>query len=124
MLTSPLAIDGEPFHSAVEALRWAFNALQERGSGAWCAHAVPRRGDTVPRPCEPIDVVRVCDMVIEKYGLSDHQQGLIVCAALGELSGAQWQSAQWRSIEDRLTFYLQDKGIVYCPEKCAEEPSP
>jgi hypothetical protein len=120
---SPLAIDAEPFHSAVDALRWAFAAVQERGSGAWCPAAVPQRGDTTPRPCEPVDVIRVCDMVIEKYRLDQQEQTLIVCAGLGTLSGQQWRSAQWQAIEDRLTWYLQAKGIVQRPGGQPEEPN-
>lgn len=94
-LVSPLAIDAEPFESAVDALRWAFQAVQERGSGAWCPRAVVHQADTTPRPCEPVDVIRVCDMVIAKYRLDEHEQSLIVCAGLGNLSHAQWTSAKW-----------------------------
>ena len=112
MLTSPLAVDAEPFATVLEALHWAVAAMQERGSGAWMAHAIPHRPGAVARPCEPIDIVRVCDMVIEKYDLDHHEQTLIVCAGLGTLDGAQLASAAWRRIEDRLAYYLADRGIL------------
>ena len=110
-MQSPLAVDAQPFETALECLRWAFVSLQHRGSGAWHGKYV-RAEAGVRRPCEPLDVVRVCDMVIKKYELDQGAQGLIVCAALGNLSPEQWQSAQWLMIERRLAFYLADRGFL------------
>lgn len=120
---SPLAIDAEPFDSAESAIAWAWALKVNPSSGAFSHRFVPLE-KSIPRPCEPEDVLIVLDRVIRQYRLDHEEIGLIRSLGwMGPTAGLS-QHPKWPLLRERLTFHLQDKGIVRRPGGHTEEPGP
>jgi hypothetical protein len=109
-MTSPWRMDAQPFESVEEALTWGLHMWQNRGSGAYSHRFVPAAAG-IPRPCEPIDIIKTCEMVAEKYGQRSDLR-LIEAVAFGGLTAEQAASAEWRALESRLRFSFERKGIM------------
>ncbi len=110
-MRAPLIEDAEPFDSVESALIWAFMKSNDN-SGAFSRHYVRAEGG-IPRPCEPVDVLRIVDMVTQKYGLDRREVDLIRRCGWGnsrEVSGDE----RWPRIEALLRFYMERKGIIHC----------
>jgi hypothetical protein len=108
-------IDGtEPFPTAEDAWFWFIQAWTARHDGA----RIVAGAGAVPRPCEPIDVLRTLERLYrQRRLLRDH------VAVLGHYGrrllppdpahGAEARAdALWREALDRLGMALKDKGIV------------
>jgi len=103
-----------PFASAEEAWFWFVQAHEARHAGGRVLAGV---GD-VPRPCEPVDLLRTVDRLYrQRRLLRDH---LCVLAHYGRRLAApdprRHQEARasslWREAFDRLAPVLRGKGIV------------
>lgn len=108
------AVAGIPFPSAEEAWFWFVRAQEAKAAGARIAAA---RAE-VPRPCEPIDLMRVIDGLYRHRRLiRDH---LHVLAHYGRRSAApdperrreQRAWALWREAFGLIEPVLRGKGIV------------
>jgi hypothetical protein len=89
----------QPFASAIEALRWAFAA-------------VPRRHNTQPRPCRPVDVLRAVKDANTACGFARPERLLILRAAFGRLNSREAASPAWLHVQHRLTQHLAARGLV------------
>lgn len=110
----PMQTRTEPFRSAEEAWLWTMGALVARREGQRYS---PGRG-TLPRPCEPDDVVRCLDMLYRRRRIDlVHARILRIW---GERQAApnpahtsercDWRL--WREAMERLEWLLRVKGIV------------
>lgn len=113
-LVSPLAIDAEPFDSAESAIAWAWAFRPGASSGAFAHRFVPAER-SIPRPCEPADVLIVVDRVIAQYRLDEEEVGLIRTLGWNGPIAELADHPKWPLLRERLTFHLQDKGIVQRP---------
>lgn len=105
---------GVPFGSTEEAWFWFVRAQEARAEGARCAAGL---GD-VPRPCEPVDLLRAVDGLYRQRRLArDH---LAVLAHYGRRSMApdprrrseRRASSLWSEAVAHLDPVLRGKGIV------------
>lgn len=112
---APVAIEGaQPFRSAEDAWFWFIEAWTARHAGA----RIVAGAGLVPRPCEPIDVLRVLERLYrQRRLLRDH------VAVLGHYGRrllppdprrpAEHRAHRiWREALDRLGSALRAKGIV------------
>ncbi len=107
-------VPGVPFGSAEEAWFWSVRAQEARAEGARCGAGL----GLVPRPCEPLDVMRAVDRLYRQRRLArDH---LHVLVHYGRRSmppdpdrfREQRASVLWREAFDHIGTVLRDKGIV------------
>lgn len=103
-----------PFANAEEAWFWFIQAYDARHAGA---RVIAGDAD-VPRPCEPLDMLRAIDRLYRQRRLvRDH---LCVLVHYGRRFDAPHPnrytearaSSLWREAFDRITPVLQGKGIV------------
>ncbi|MEI6558952.1 MAG: hypothetical protein WCO00_11145 [Rhodospirillaceae bacterium] len=108
------AVPGQPFDSSEEAWFWFVQAHDARAAGA----RVTAGQGLVPRPCEPVDVLRVVDRLYRQRRLvRDH---LAVLVHYGRRLMApdparrleQRASGLWAEAFAALTPALRTKGIV------------
>ena len=104
----------QPFRSAEEAWFWTMAALVARRDGA---RYTARQG-TVPRPCEPDDVVKCLDTLYRRRRIE------LLHARIMRVWGERQMSPNpahprercdwrlWREAMDRLEWMLRVKGIV------------
>jgi hypothetical protein len=103
-----------PFASTEEAWFWFVQAQEARSSGA---RIVAGRG-TVPRPCEPLDMMREVDRLYRQRKLiRDHLHVLVhygrrLMAPNPERRLEIRASSLWREALAFLDPVLRDKGIV------------
>lgn len=111
---APSVGDAEPFPSAEAAWFWFVECWQARHAGA---RVVAGAGDR-PRPCEPVDVLRVVDRLYrQRRLLRDH---VLVLGHYGRRALApdprrrreQRAHGLWAEALDRLAEALRVKGIV------------
>ncbi len=104
----------EPFASAAEAWFWFIQAQAARNDGARYALGA----GTIPRPCEPVDILRVLDRLHRNRRLQmDH---LLVLRHYGRRMMAPdprrikeaCAHKIWTEALERITPALQRKGIV------------
>jgi hypothetical protein len=106
--------DAVPFRTVEEAWFWFVQAQDARSSGA---RFVAGAG-TVPRPCEPLDLMRVVDRLYRNRRLlRDHLHVLVhygrrLAAPDPQRSVEARASALWREALDRIAPVLRGKGIV------------
>jgi hypothetical protein len=99
MTQTGAAAEPQPFRSAIEALRWAFAAL-------------PKHHDARPRPCRPVDVLRLCAEASDTWRFAEPERLLILRAAFGLLDSRQAASPRWLHVEHRLTQHFTAQRIV------------
>lgn len=103
-----------PFDSVEEAWFWFVQAQEARASGA---RIVAGRG-MVPRPCEPLDMIRVVDRLYRQRKLiRDHLHVLVhygrrLMAPDPDRRLEARASGLWREALDFLDPILREKGIV------------
>ncbi|WP_114393159.1 hypothetical protein [Oleisolibacter albus] len=108
------AVTPVPFASSEEAWFWFVQAQEARLAGARIRAG---QGD-VPRPCEPLDVVRVVDRLYrQRQLLRDHLAVLVHygrrCLAPDPERGREQRACTlWREALTRLEPVLRHKGIV------------
>lgn len=106
--------DSVPFVSTEEAWFWFVQAQEARSSGA---RIVAGRG-TVPRPCEPLDMMREIDRLYRQRKLiRDHLHVLVhygkrLMAPDPERRLESRASSLWREALAFLDPVLREKGIV------------
>lgn len=102
----------EPFRSAEQAWFWTVAALAARHAGA------TRPGGSVPRPCDPDDVMRCLDLLYWRKRIDlSHAR---VLRAWGERGVApdgrhpaeRREARLWEEAMDRLDWPLRVRGIV------------
>ncbi|MBN8926732.1 MAG: hypothetical protein J0H19_08915 [Rhodospirillales bacterium] len=104
----------EPFRSAEEAWLWTMGALVARREGQ---RYTPGRG-TLPRPCEPDDVVRCLDMLYRRRRIDlVHARILRIWGERQAVPNPAHASERcdwrlWREAMERLEWPLRVKGIV------------
>lgn len=110
--TATGTLPAEPFRSAEQAWFWTMRSLQARRDGARSS------GRSVPRPCDPDDVVRCLDQLY-RVGRIDlaHGRALRRWGERQEVPGGGSAPAGadvqlWREAMDRLDWPLRAKGIV------------
>ena len=112
----PAGIAPEPFRSAEQAWFWTVAALEARHAGA------TRPGGSVPRPCDPDDVMRCLDLLYWRKRIDlSHAR---VLRAWGERGVApdmrhpaeRREARLWTEALDRLDWPLRVRGIVVTPE--------
>jgi len=109
---------GEPFRSSQEAWIWAMTCLVARDEGARFGAG---RGQT-PRPCEPVDLLRVLDALVRQGHL--HRGHAKVLQTYGRrltmpddmVPGEAKACRIWHEAMDRMTAPLRRKGIVEMPD--------
>ncbi len=103
-----------PFSSAEEVWFWFIRAQEAKASGARIKAGMALN----PRPCEPVDVLRIVDRLYrQRRLLRDH---LLVLAHYGRRLMAPdpdyrrevRASSLWREAFDRIEPTLRSKGIV------------
>lgn len=108
-----------PFSSAEEAWFWFINAQQARNDGA---RFVAGQG-TLPRPCEPVDILRIVDRLYRhRRLLRDH---LLVLRYYGRRhmppDGRRVREMRahkiWSEAMERMEGAFVRKGIVEPPRK-------
>jgi hypothetical protein len=101
----------EPFEDVEQAWFWTMGALRARHDGASAG-----RG-SVPRPCEPDDVVRCLDQLY-RHRRIDLAHARILRSwgerqmAPGADNGSRHDAALWREALGRLDCLLRGKGII------------
>jgi hypothetical protein len=104
----------QPFRSAEEAWLWTMAALVARREGA---RYVAGQG-TVPRPCEPDDVVKCLDQLYRRRRIDLlHARILRIWGERQAAPNPAYASERcdwriWREALDRLEWPLRVKGIV------------
>ena len=102
----------EPFGSAEEAWFWTMGALRARRENT------ASQSRSVPRPCDPDDVIRCLDRLYRQRRITlEHAR---VMRIWGERQspphtgrfGLRGEAALWREAMLRLEFPLRMKGIV------------
>lgn len=115
---SPPETRAVPFHSAEEAWFWFIAAQAARNDGA---RFVAGQG-LLPRPCEPVDILRVLDRLYrQRMLLRDH---LLVLRHYGRRHLAPDPRrikevraySLWREALERIEPVLIRKKIVRCPD--------
>jgi len=109
-----LHIPAQPFATVEEAWFWFVEAQQAQMDGA----QVRAGRALVPRPCEPVDIVRTVDRLYrQRRMLRDHLTVLVHFGrrhlAPEPQRPAEAQAAEvWREAMERLAPALRAKGIV------------
>ncbi|WP_159996656.1 hypothetical protein [Roseomonas sp. 18066] len=107
----------EPFASAEQAWFWTMNALVARREGA----RIVAGAGTVPRPCEPDDVVKCLDRLYRQRRIDlAHARILRLWGERGQAPDPRalrerGDSRLWREALSRLDWPLRQKGIVAGP---------
>ena len=105
----------EPFRSAEQAWFWTIAALTARHAGA------TRAGGSVPRPCDPDDVIRCLDLLYWRKRIDlAHAR---VLRAWGERGvppdgrhpAERTEARLWNEALERLEWPLRVRGIVVSP---------
>lgn len=103
-----------PFDSAEEAWFWFMPAYEARHQGAKIVAGI----GSMPRPCEPLDIMRVLDRLYRQRRLfADHLRVLAHYGRRGSPPDAYRRAelkaySLWHEAMDRLTPALKRKGIV------------
>lgn len=100
-----------PFRSAEDAWFWTIGALRARHEGA------RRDGPSMPRPCEPDDVVRCLDGLYRRRRIDlGHARVLRTWGerqmAPASCLGRGGECRLWQEAMERLDPILRQKGIV------------
>ena len=106
----PPPFDGnQPFEDGEQAWLWTVGALRARDDGARSG-----RG-SVPRPCDPDDVIRCLDQLYRRRRIDLAHARVLHLWGERQMApdGASRQGAMlWREALDRLESLLRSKGIV------------
>ncbi len=103
---------GQPFETAEQAWFWTMGALRARHEGAACSGRA-----SVPRPCDPDDILRCLDRLYRHRRIDlGHAR---ILRRWGERQvpprpdgAAHRDAVLWREALDRLDGMLREKGIV------------
>lgn len=104
----------QPFASAEEAWFWFSTAYQARLDGATIRAGLA----DVPRPCEPLDIIRLVDRLYrQRLLLLEHMKVLIDYGKKrmvpdGRRQGEARHEYLWRQAMEVLEFNFRRKGIV------------
>lgn len=106
-------VPGVPFSSPEEVWFWFVQAYEARAAGARVI-----AGDGIPRPCEPLDIMRIIDRLYrQRQLLRDH---LCVLVHYGRrlLPPSPYHHREmranslWHEAFKRITPVLREKGII------------
>ena len=110
----PAAKVAEPFDSAEEAWFWFIAAYQARLDGAQIRAGMAK----VPRPCEPIDIIRLVDRLYrQRMLLIEHMRVLLHYgkrhhAPDGRRPRETKAEILWQQAMEVLEYNFRAKGIV------------
>ena len=108
----------EPFRSAEQAWFWTIAALTARHEGA------TRPGGSVPRPCDPDDVMRCLDLLYYRKRIDlSHARvlrdwGERGVAPDGRYPAERTEARLWQEALERLDWPLRVRGIVVSLPRC------
>ncbi|MDB5477998.1 MAG: hypothetical protein JWM96_493 [Alphaproteobacteria bacterium] len=101
--------NAEPFPSAEAAWFWCVQTSEAIHSGA---RLKPGRA-TTPRPCEAVDIQKVVLRLADKKILTKaHVRAMVAYGPRHLRPSQKIHAAAWSQAMERLTPYLQQKGIV------------
>jgi hypothetical protein len=109
---SPRKAPAEPFASSEQAWFWTMAALRARHEGA------SRPGGSVPRPCEPDDVILCLDSLYRRKRIDlGHARVLRVWGERGaapdaRVAAERIEARLWGEAMDLLDWPLRVRGIV------------
>ena len=83
-----------PFHTAEEAWFWFIQANQARLDGARYKSA---EGRNVPRPCEPIDILRILDRLYRTRRLMMDHLRVLRYYGLRQMPPERWRRSEMRA---------------------------
>jgi hypothetical protein len=101
-----MTIVGEPFETVHQALAWAITSRTCDGYGTHHRHY-----GTVPRPCEPSDVLGILRMLLARKQITREDMEVLEAWIDGR-PDARVGSARAVEVERLIAFHLRSKGLL------------